>query len=57
MRQLKYPGLTFLVLSTVFSLSNSAYAKKSVYAITNHSISTLKAYVIQDDQIQFQENV
>jgi len=58
MRQLYFSGIAILVLSIVFSFStDSAYAKKSVYAITDHDASTLKAYEIQGDQIQFQEYV
>ena len=58
MSRLKLPGIAILVMSIIFPFStDSTYAKKSVYAITNHDNSTLKAYSIQGDQIQFQEDV
>ena len=41
---------------TSFIFSNSALAK-SVYAITDHQASTLKAYKIVGDQLQYQANV
>jgi hypothetical protein len=50
--------LAVSVLSLIiFALVMLSIAKaKSVYVITNHSYSTVKAYDIQDDQIQYQAN-
>jgi hypothetical protein len=58
MRQLKTVRMILVIVAIVCIVCiNSAYAKKSVYAITEHVASTLKAYEIQGDQIEFQANV
>ena len=49
--------INLMVISFIsFLFSNSALAK-SVYAITDHQDSTLKAYKIVGDQLQYQADV
>ncbi len=45
----------FLIFICIIG-ANQAIAK-SVYAITDHEASTLKAYMIDGDQLQYQEDV
>ena len=50
--------VALIVVTTIFFFAgiNSATAK-SVYAITDHDASTLKAYKIQGNQLQEQANI
>jgi len=56
MRSRKRFLLGLLCLSVFFGSANKSQAK-SVYAITDHHSSTLKAYDIQGDKLEYQADV
>jgi len=57
METIKTTSVTLAVVAlTCLTVTNSAIAK-SAYAITDHHASTLKAYRIIDDELEYQEDV
>ncbi len=48
------PSLQSIILSLLVTCSAQTAHAKSVYVITNHGASIIKAYDIQNDQIQYQ---
>jgi len=48
--------VVLVMVGTVCTVGANSAQAKSVYAITDHNASTLKAYEIQGDQLEYQED-
>jgi len=57
MEQEKILRMVSLFLTVVCTIGNNSAHAKSVYAITDHHASTLKAYDIQGDKLEYQADV
>ena len=57
MEHAKIVRMVSVFLTFVCAISNNFAHAKSVYAITDHHASTLRAYDIQGDQLEYQADV